>query len=633
MGANLIADGATFRAWAPRATAVYLNGRFGGRDAWTKDPDLLLLKDSGGYWTGFLEAVSDGDIYSFYVEGVGSSGYKRDPYARELTANPPFPNSNCIVRSPASYPWHDGDFHMPAFADLVIYQLHIGTYALSTANAPSTFLDVIDKLEHLTSLGVNVLQPLPIDEMETNPSLGYNGGDYFSPDLPYVVVDPNVLESHFERINGLLAAKARTPLANIDTIRSGPNQLKALVDCCHLCGIAVTFDVVYNHAGGFFGDDHALYFWDRFSNGNLNNSLYFTDQGWAGGLSFALWNRDVRQFVINSAKFYLAEFHVDGFRYDEISVLNRLNVNTGWSFCQDLTNTVRFLNPRALQNAEYWPVNPAIVASSEDGGAGFDVTQHDGLRDSVRAAIDAASFGEQATLDIDAIAAHMYPVGFASQWKAVTCIENHDIVKEGTGLRIPTLADKSDQESWYARSRARAATGLLLTAPGIPMLFMGQEILESKQWSDDPKSPLHIDWSTLDKEASKTDFLHFASDIVHLRSEYPALRAQNVNVFHVHNENRVMAFHRWISGIGADVVVVWSLCDTTYHEYDLGFPQPDHWFEVFNSDAYDHCPNPVVAGNGGSTNASGPPLHGFSQSSSITIPANAILVFATHRGD
>jgi 1,4-alpha-glucan branching enzyme len=69
------------------------------------------------------------------------------------------------------------------------------------------------------------------------------------------------------------------------------------------------------------GDDESLYFWDRAAGaGDNNQSLYFTDQGFVGGLSFALWNQDVREFLLNNARFHLLELHADGFRYDEISI-------------------------------------------------------------------------------------------------------------------------------------------------------------------------------------------------------------------------------------------------------------------------------------------------------------------------
>src|SRR5580704_17270717 len=150
MGANLTAGGATFRVWAPLASAVYLNGVFGGTADWAKDasPKLLVI-DANGYWAGFLPGADDGDVYKYYVVGPGSSGYKRDPYARELTQSTTFPlGVNCIVRSPSAYPWHDAQFVTPDFSNMIIYQLHVGTYA-STPPKYGTFLDVVEKITYL----------------------------------------------------------------------------------------------------------------------------------------------------------------------------------------------------------------------------------------------------------------------------------------------------------------------------------------------------------------------------------------------------------------------------------------------------------------------------------------------------
>ena len=170
MGANLIGGGATFRAWAPRATAVYVNGTFGGTPMTGQTNALLMAKDANGYWTGFIPNARDGDLYHFWVVGASPvSGYKRDPYAREMATDNPFPTCSCVIRSGTAYPWHDSAFVTPDFSNMIIYQLHVGTYAPSSPGAASTFLDVIGKIEYLAALGINVLQPLPIDEMETDP--------------------------------------------------------------------------------------------------------------------------------------------------------------------------------------------------------------------------------------------------------------------------------------------------------------------------------------------------------------------------------------------------------------------------------------------------------------------------------
>jgi 1,4-alpha-glucan branching enzyme len=203
-------------------------------------------------------------------------------------------------------------------------------------------------------------------------------------------------------------------------------------------------------------------------------------------------------------------------------------------------------------------------------------------------------------------------------------------VKVGAGPRIPALADGSDHRSWYARSRSRFATGLLLTAPGIPQLFMGQEFLEDKPWNWDPNSPNLIWWTGLNTGAdpAMVNHLRFAQDLIRLRWSHPALRGENVRPFHVHNQNRVIAFHRWLEGAGQDVIVVATLAETTWYRYAVGFPSPGSRLEVFNSDVYDNWVNPIVAGNGGGISASGPPLHGFQTSASIAVPANGLVVFA-----
>jgi len=627
MGATLRANGATFKVWAPGAQGVYLNGTLAGAQRWTQDQDAaLLLQDNKGYWTGFFPGAKEGDNYKYYVVGTASKGYKRDPYARELSADPPFPHANCVIRSPASYPWHDDAFVTPAYSNMIVYQLHVGTFYSKVPGLDGTFLDVVEKIEYLAALGITVLQLLPIDEFETQTSQGYNGSDLFSPENRYGVTDRQQLAGYLATVNRLLEQKQLAGLT-LNDLTPVPNQLKALVDLCHLYGIALVFDVVYNHAGGFDGDDESLYFWDRGS-GNNDSSLYFTSQGWAGGLSFALWKQEVRQFLVDNATYFQQEFHVDGFRYDEVSVLVALNQGNGWKFCQDLTGTIRFRHNAGIQNAEFWPVNPYVVKSASEGGAGFDTTQHDALRINVRQAIGQASAGASSFVGMDSIAGALYPAGFPQAWMAVPCLENHDEVFVGRSPRIPHLADGSNARSFYARSRSRMAAGLLLTAPGIPQIFMGQEFLEDKQWSDDPGGPNRIYWEGLNSgDKSMTDFLRFTQDMVRVRMNQSALRSSSIRVFHVHNANRVLAYHRWVEGQGRDIVVVASLNDQAFYNYSIGFPYGGRWAELFNSDVYDNWVNPFVVGNGGQVFAGGNPLHGFSYSAPITIPPNSIVVF------
>ena len=640
MGANLIpGQGATFRVWGPSAQAVYLNGTFGGASRWSTntDPALLLTQDANGFWTGFLPGAAEGDEYKYYVIGPssGTTGYKRDPYARELTPSTTFPfGVNCVIRPADSYPWHDGQFVTPDFSNLILYQLHVGTFAPAAFPKCGTFLDVVTKIPYLAALGINLLQPLPITECKELPDMGYDGADLFSPDSLYTVNDPAALPPYVATINGLLGAKGLPPITAKD-ITSQPNQLKAMVDLCHVYGIAVNFDVIYNHAGGFNGDDESIYFWDRVAPGDNNNSLYFKAAGVAGGLAFALTKNQVKQFLIDNAGFFVDEFHADGFRYDEISELLAQTYfdSSGWDFCRAVTGTVRVKQPRALQNAEFWQneydkgsfwtmVQPAI-----QGGAGFDTVQHNSLRVAIRAAIQAASYGQSSAVSMDVIRDSIFPPGVPNAWNAVPCVENHDVVYVGRDNRIPLLADGSNSRSYYAASRSKVATGLLLAAAGIPHIFMGQEFLEDKQWNENPSGTNLISWTGLASDKTMADQLRFTQDFIRLRKSQPALRGQNVNAYYSHNDNRVVAFHRWIDGQGLDVVVVASLNDNPFFNYQLGFPRGGQWAELFNSDIYQNWVNPLAVGNNGAIYATGGPMHGLPYSASITIPPRAILVF------
>ncbi len=179
------------------------------------------------------------------------------------------------------------------------------------------------------------------------------------------------------------------------------------------------------------------------------------------------------------------------------------------------------------------------------------------------------------------------------------------------------------------------ALGLILTAPTIPMLFMGQEFLEDRQWSDNPayfKQTL-LQWDALQAgQKPLVDFLRFTQELIALRRRLPGLRGGGLNVFHVHDANRVLAFQRWVDEVGRDVVVVVTLSESTYYAYQIGFPGGGHWLEVFNSDVYDNWVNPVAAGNGGGITADGPPLHGLPNSAGVVIPANGLVVFARDNG-
>ncbi|MDB6137387.1 MAG: glycoside hydrolase family 13 domain protein [Verrucomicrobiaceae bacterium] len=668
MGANLLEDGATFRVWAPGAQAVYVALNSG--TAYAPNPADLLTKDAAtGHWTGFISGIADGTPYRYWVVGAGGGGFKRDPYARELhyytgpAVNDEddvddYNDSNGIVRDPSSYKWLAPPFSTPPFHKLVVYQLHVGVFYARDANGNdlragptgqgrvSKLFDALDRVPYLSALGFNALLTLPLVEYWTSNSLGYNGTDLFSPEMDYCVdpTDATLATLYWPRINALLQAKGHPP-KTLAEVSSHVDQMKLFVDICHLYGMAVIFDVVYNHAGGTF-NDQSIDFFDRPAaphDGKDNppgNNLYFSRVGaeWTGKV-FEFSENDVCEYLINNTRLFIQEYRIDGLRYDEVRVIDW---NGGWSFIHNLTSTVRYLKSDCVQIAEYWGDYRPLAVIPAPRGMGFDIGYEDRFQKAVRSVLGEAAGGAANTVHFDAVKDALYTRGdVPAAWHLLQSLETHDIVYEPHDEKVPriaALAGGGDARSWYATSRARVANGLLLTAPGVPMVFMGQEILEDKYWNDYPKATgSFIYWDALDgvngKDKKVADFNRFMGDLIWLRRTYPGLTGEGLNVFHVHNDNRVIAFHRWIPGEGRDVVIVASLNEATFYNrsYQLGFPQGGHWEEVFNSDNYESWFNPNSQGNYGGVTADGPALHGLDQSGGITIPANGLLVFARER--
>jgi 1,4-alpha-glucan branching enzyme len=279
-----------------------------------------------------------------------------------------------------------------------------------------------------------------------------------------------------------------------------------------------------------------------------------------------------------------------------------------------------------------------VVRPTQQGGAGFDSVVHSGLRGAVRNALQQAAGVSHAFVDLNSVVDQLYPK-HADAWRQVPHLENHDIVRVNNetdrGPRIAALSGGNNARSWYARSRTRWATGILLTCPGIPMLFMGQEMLEDKFWSDNPEyyREFLVYWHGLDTDKAMQDQLRFVRELCWTRRRHPALRSNGFAVHHRPDSNRVFAFHRWIEGVGRNVVIVASLNESSFSSYQIGFPLDGRWIEAINSDVYDNWVNPGAIGNGGEVYASSGAFDGLPASAHITLPASSVLVFTRDDGD
>lgn len=517
--------GVTFRVWAPNATAVGVKGQFNG---WATTP---MVSEGGGIWSVDVNGAMPGQEYKYRIN---NSFDRRDPRARRVTNS----NGNSIIYDPSAFDWGGVQKPQPWHNDLVIYQMHLGTFG--GHYPPSTFDQAIPRLDHVKNLGISAIKLMPVNEFAGGRSWGYNPSDLFA------------IESDY----------------------GGPAAMKRFMRAAHERGIAVFMDVVHNHYGP---SDLDMWRFDGWYQNDLGG-IYFYNDGRAhtpwGSTRPDFGRQEVRDFIRDQIFMWVEEFRIGGFRWD--SVYNM--INTDWGFNDTGRAMLDTINTE-LAN-EY----PYVVRGAEDhafdGLMNFqnqwDVGYRWGLHGQVVTGSDSARdmWTVKGLLD-----------GWASHSRVVFS-EAHDyIARNHDRSRIPSEIDGGDNESIWARKRSLLAAGIVMTTPGIPMIFQGQEMLETYAFHDD--TPLR--WNRTNTFAgivqAYTDLIHARRN---LRGGMQGLKGTGINVHHVDNDNNVIAFIRWDTGGQTDDVMVVANFDNTRwtnNNYSIEFPSAGTWYSHFNSDS------------------------------------------------
>ncbi len=545
MGAMLYEDGVAFRVWAPHARAVHVTGDF---NDWSEDADELA-SEGHGYWSTDVVDAHPGDEYRFLIDGPEGRLSRKDPYGRDVDHS----NGNSIVVDP-NFDWTGEDaFEMPPWHDLVIYEMHIGTYNDTPGGAPGDLKTAIARLPHLVELGVNVVQIMPATEFPGSYSWGYNPSDLFA----------------------------------VETDYGGARGLKAFVKAAHALGIAVVVDVVYNHLGP---SDLDLWQFDGWQESDQGGIYFYND--WRAETPWGHTRPDygrgeVRQFLRDNALYWLDEFRADGLRWDMTLYIRTVRGNphdpgealeAGWSLARWINAEIDERYPWKISIAEDLQDDPWMTVSPAEGGAGFDAQWAANFVHPVRHALTVGDDQARSMWAIrDAVAGSYGPNALAR----VVYTESHDEVANGRA-RLPHDIWPGQPDSWFSRKRSTLGAVLVFTSPGIPMLFQGQEFLEDEWFRDvDP-----LDWSKKDRFAG---IFAMYRDLIRLRRNWwndsRGLRGPHVNVFHVNDADKVLAFHRWEEGgPGDDVVVLLNFANRAYEGYRIGLPREGGWQVRFNSD-------------------------------------------------
>jgi 1,4-alpha-glucan branching enzyme len=325
---------------------------------------------------------------------------------------------------------------------------------------------------------------------------------------------------------------------------------------------------------------------------------------------------------------WLEEFRCDGLRFDATVHIRTVDgdlgnpasaLPDGWSFLTWINDEIRTRQPWKISIAEDARDDPALVTPTDAGGAGFGAQWDLGFIYRVRPAL---VVHDDAARDIDAVVAGILGEGRGAPLTRVIYTESHDEVANGF-TRVPEAIAPGSADSWWAKKRAVLGSALVLTSPGIPLLFQGQELLEDGFFDD----AVALDW---EKASTNRGILRLHRDLIALRRARDGatrgLRGANVAILRADQEAKVLAMHRWMDGgPHDDTVVVLNFADRTLGDLRIGFPAPGRWNVRFNSDASTYAPD-FGSHEAFDLDADGPPMDGCAQSGRVPLGPYSVLI-------
>ena len=363
-----------------------------------------------------------------------------DPYAREVTSSV----GNAIVHDP-SFDWAGDDFQLAPWNELVVYELHVGTFNdENDDNMPGKFTAVSTRLGHLKKLGVNAIQIMPIAEFAGERSWGYNPSHIFS----------------------------------VETDYGGPLGFKRFIKRTHEHGIAVILDVVYNHLGP---SDLDLWQFDGWSENGRGGIYFYNDERartpW-GDTRPDYGRGEVRQYILDNASMWLDEYHVDGLRFDGTVYIRTphgpgsADLPDGWSLLQAINTLVAQKFPGRITIAEDLQNNEWLTKDVGAGGAGFGSQWDANFVHPIRQAVITPQDEQRSLAAIRDALCYRYN---DDAFDRVIYSESHDEVASGKA-RVPHEINPDDPKGWYAQKAFDAGRGAGLYRPRYPDALPGAGI-------------------------------------------------------------------------------------------------------------------------------------------------------------
>ncbi|MDD5198910.1 MAG: malto-oligosyltrehalose trehalohydrolase [Terrimicrobiaceae bacterium] len=423
-GAELGAQGVEYCVWSPHTARAVAEIEPANGEALRR---IALQKDQDGFHRGTDPAGRAGDAYGFRLDG---GRLLPDPASRAQRDDVHGPS---LVVDPRRYAWRDAAWVRPPFRDLVLYELHVGTFTRE-----GTFRSAAEKLAHLAALGLTAIELMPVADFPGSRNWGYDGVLMYAPARCY----------------------------------GTPDDLRALVDAAHALGLAVILDVVYNHfgpAGNYLSAYSPLYFSPR----------HHTP--WGNGFNFDLDSCGaVRRFFLGNPVFWMEEYHLDGFRLDATHEIRddshppllaemaaAIHARGGYVMAEDPRNDAGLISPDGLGFDAVWADDFHHVVRVGQTEERFSYFQDfAGTREEVASVLRhgwlyRGRISQFRNAPRGTECRHLPPARF------IHCLSNHDQTgNRALGERLHHL---------ISPEAYRALSVLLCLTPYTPLLFMGQE--------------------------------------------------------------------------------------------------------------------------------------------------------------
>lgn len=595
--------GVYFAVWAPNAESVFVIGDF---NDWCPDRHRLYPRQNSGIWEGFIADAHEGARYKFRIHSRWNEHQvdKADPYAFYAEESP---GTASIVRS-LDYEWGDELWMYSRWknnrpgAPISIYEMHLGSWnnVEGQSGQFANYRELAEPLtEHLDRNGFTHVEFLPVMEHPFYGSWGYQTTGYFAPTSRY----------------------------------GTPQDLMYLVDYLHRHGLGVILDWVPSH---FPSDEHGLAYFDGthlFEHADMR-------QAWHPDWNSYLFNygrTEVREFLINSALYWLDKYHIDGLRVDAVASMLYLDYSRKegeWipnefggrenleaiQFLRELNETIYDRDPGIISIAEESTAWPMVSRPLYVGGLGFGGKwdmgwMHDTLSYLQTDPVYRSYQHDQLT----------FRSVYANDENYVLPL-SHDEVVHGKG----SLVNKMPGDDWQKLANLRLLYGYMWSQPGKKLLFMGGEFGQWREWNHDRK----LDWDLLD-QPQHANLQRWIGDLNHCYREEPALHENDWSpdgfqwIINQDNEQSVLAYLRKADDPVHDILVIANFTPVPRHDYQVGVPSGGRWEELLNSDAQLYGGSDV--GNFGAVAATENPSHGFRYSLRLQLPPLGVVFLRAER--